>query len=114
MIVTHLTLVDDLMKINVVSLVTSNSNCPMDSDQSSMVLANQIRNCIGKHMSTFDADKFQEAFASAIIAMYTEVARLKHLIVSTGEVEPEDFDKVFQKGVSANYENHIDRPETIN
>ena len=86
----------------------------MTSDQSCMVLANQIRNCVGKHMSTFDASKFQEAFASAIIAMYTEVARLKHLIVSTGEVKPEDFDKVFFNGVSKRYEDHTDRPETIN
>ena len=86
----------------------------MTSDQSSMVLANQIRNCVGKHMRTFDADEFQEAFASAIIAMYTEVARLKHLIVSTGEVKPEDFDKVFFNGVSKRYEDHTDRPETIN
>ena len=86
----------------------------MTSDQSCMVLANQIRNCVGKHMSTFDASKFQEAFASAIIAMYVEVARLKHLIVSTGEVKPEDFDKVFMKGLENHYADHCERNQTVN
>lgn len=83
-------------------------------DQNSMVLANELRNCIGRHMAKFDASNFQEAFASAIMAMYIEVARLKHLIVSTGEVDPKDFDNVFIKGLEKQYADHENRPQTVN
>jgi hypothetical protein len=86
----------------------------LDPNQSSMVLANRIRNCIGEHMKNFGATEYQEMLASAIMALYVETARLKHLSVATNEVDPEDFDRVFMEGVKRHFEDHSDRPETIN
>jgi hypothetical protein len=83
-------------------------------DQSTMLLANELRGCIAKHMTRFDATQFKEMFAAAVMALYVETARLKHLLVSTGDVVPEDFDKVFLNGLEKHYADHQGRAETIN
>lgn len=79
----------------------------MDKDQSAIVLANKIRDCIIIHMRNFDVSKeYPEMIGSAIIALYLETARLKWLSCSTGDVEPEIFDKVFNEGVEKHYDDH--------
>ena len=80
-------------------------------DQSAMVLSNQIRDLIGKHMTNYTATEFAEMVSVAVMALYVEVARLKHLAIKSKFVTSDAFDSVFLKGYNKHYEQNKDRDE---
>lgn len=64
-------------------------------DKETAKLANEIRDLIGKHISKFDEEGYQEALTAGVIALAAVTGRHRKLCVDTGEVTGESFDQTF-------------------
>jgi hypothetical protein len=62
-------------------------------------LAVKIRDVLGTHMAKFEDKERHECVISCLVALGTQVGRIKRLAVSTGIVDEEEFDNYFD-GVS--------------
>ena len=72
-------------------------------DAETAKLATKIRDLLGNHMSMFDEKGRSECVISCLVALGTQVGRIKQLAVSTGVVDAEEFDNYFSGVTDAEY-----------
>lgn len=68
------------------------------------ILSAEIRRCIGKHMTNFDATELIQMVGTTLIALYTETAHLKTMAIKSGEINADEFDNLFAEGLEKKYE----------
>lgn len=85
-----------------------------DIANDTLLVANQLRDVLGRHIAQFSDNQYREALTSCLIALCIEVGRLRYLCTVTDEVTEDSFDQTFWNSTMKHFhENELQYGEAV-